>query len=116
MTEKEKKEKFGVTKAPVPASRVLVKKMKHDVKKSVSLLIINDKTGTITSANVYGGLYLGRKYDPSKYAHPLPAKDDGKWAEYAKRGYKEGKVEDFDVLVKAKRKYTKRAKAKATAK
>jgi hypothetical protein len=100
MSKSATRHKFGVTGSPIPATRVLVKSMdaSHFQMEASALIIINDQAGTFTAANVYGG-NLGRGYDPSDYTHPLPQSGDEKWKTWRKRGYEEGKVQDFDVLV-----------------
>ena len=94
------RKKFGITEAPMNATRVLVKPLdaSHFAgKKADAILVIDDKAGTVTGANVYAGT-LGEKYNPKFYRHDLPAKDSKKWAEWESKGYKPGNVEDFDVL------------------
>ena len=96
--------KFGHLTAPMPATRVLVKKMDHDFNGKVGtcLLVINDEAGTITSAQVYAAPgesgNLGKNYDPEGLAFPIPAAGDDKWKEWKKRGYEVGNVADYDVL------------------
>lgn len=95
------RKKFGMAGGALPATRVLVKEMdstKFAGMKSFTLMVIDEVHGTATGANVYGG-NLGAGYDPSKYTQPLPPKGDQKWKDWAKKGYEEGKVADFDVLV-----------------
>jgi hypothetical protein len=107
MTKKETRKKFGTSCAAIPATRVLARQSSHvftQKGKDFNLLIINDKEGTITAANVYGngmaplGGHLGRRYDASNYRHPLPEKDSPKWKKYEKAGYKKARVSDFSVL------------------
>jgi len=117
-TAKQNRAKFGHAGQPTPATRVLVKPLDHDFggKEGRSLLIINDQKGTFTAANVYGhegNWNLGRSYDPSTLTHPLPPEGDEKWKKWNKRGYREGEVEDYDVLTKIAAKKTRKA---ATAK
>ena len=93
--------KFGLAGGALPATRVLVKPLdasKFAGKPSFCLMVIDEVHGTATGANVYGG-NLGAGYDPSKYAQPLPAKGSDKWKQWSKKGYEEGNVADFDVLV-----------------
>ena len=103
LTEKQKRITYGVTKAPLVASRILVKGMDHDFGTPAhSALVINDKTGTFTSANVYGAKgvdqRLGKGYDPEKMTHPLPPEGDGKWKAWSKKGYVEGDLADYPVF------------------
>lgn len=95
---KANRQKFGLSGKPIPATRVLQRELEHDFgKPSFAIIAIDDKAGTFTAANVYGG-DLGRNYDADSMTHPLPAEDSDKWKEWKKRGYEEGNVEDFDVL------------------
>jgi len=85
------------------ATRVLVMDMDvshfQGIKKAQALIVINDKAGTFTSAQMYDG-NLGSNYDPerSNLTKALPAPNDSRWKEWMKRGYQFGRVEDFDVL------------------
>jgi len=117
MTDKEKREVFGETRQPIPATRVLWRALdpKHFGGPASAILAINDVEGTITQANIYRvdqGGKLGKNYDPQHYTHPLPAEDSDKWKVYRKKGYVEGSVADFRVLTPAE-KPAKKAKAEA---
>jgi len=113
LSKKELRKKFGQAGGPLPATRVLVKPMDHDFGvPSFSILAIDDKAGTITGANVYGG-NMGKGYDPDAYRHPLPEAGSDSWKKYRKRGYEEGKVKDWDVLVQVEVKSSKPQTAKA---
>ena len=96
---KQMRRKFGLAGGPIPATRVLQMEMEHNFGCRASALItINDQEGTFTAANVYGG-NLGRNYDPSAYTHALPGPDSDSWKKWRKKGYTEGEVADWDVLV-----------------
>ena len=100
MAKSQDRRKFGVSGGPIPASRVLVMDLEHFQKQGIdgkSILAINDLEGTFTSANVYDG-HLGKNYDAAGMTHPLPDSKSDKWKEWAKKGYVEGDVADFDVL------------------
>lgn len=91
--------KLGTMEAPLPATRVLVKRLdptKFSGKESFALLAINDVEGTYTSVNVYGG-NVGKHYDPQHYTYTLPAQGSEKWKKWNKE-YEVGNVGDFDVL------------------
>lgn len=94
------RQKFGVSEKAIPATRVLVKGLdssKFNGQESQAILAINDQTGTFTAANVYGG-NLGKSFNAAHYTHDLPVAGSAKWKEWAKRGYVEGNLADFDVL------------------
>ena len=93
MSSRDNFKKFGLAEGPMGASRVLVKRMTHNFggKEAHSLLIISEKEGTFTAANIYGG-NLGERYDPSAYTHPLPAPGSDKWKEWKAKGYEEGSM------------------------
>lgn len=99
--EKNLREKLGVTKSPIQATRVLVRDLDpghfQNVDDAKAIIAINDNDGTYVAANVYDGR-LGKKYDPQHYRHPLPPEKDPKWKTWKRKKYVEGNVEDFDVL------------------
>jgi len=103
LSEKQKRITYGVNKTPLKASRILVKGMDHDFGTPAhSVLVINDKAGTFTSANVYGtkgsDQRLGKGYDPEKMTHPLPAEGGDKWKVWRKKGYAEGNLADYPIF------------------
>jgi len=95
--------KYGVTKAPIQASRVLVKTLdaSHFKQEASAIIAINDEAGTFTAVNCYGegeNAHTGKSYDPTSLTHPLPPEGSEKFKEWAKRGYRPGVVSEIGIL------------------
>ena len=111
MTDKEKKQKYGVTMAPTPCTRLYVADMEYFLTQTPKVvakkfIVINDATGTYQSAQTYDGR-LGKGYDAAEsgLVRALPEAASHKWKEWRKEYVLadglEGRpsIKDFDTFV-----------------
>jgi len=93
----EQRKQFGVSKAPIVATRAFAKELPHFSEKGIDgkcWILMNDEEGTRVSVNTYNGnAGKGFKAQP----HPIP--DDEKVLARLIRGYEEVLVGDCPVAV-----------------
>ena len=106
ITTKDTREKFGVTGEPLNGTRALAKAMDESkfAGAACAVIVINDKDGSYTGANVYlfgtPQAKLGKGYDPANYGpYPIPGADSEKWKKWRKAGYEEIALSDLGDLV-----------------
>jgi hypothetical protein len=91
MTDKEKRETFGVAMAPTPATRVFKKQMEHFRNiDGWAWILVNDKTKVVVHVNTYRGK-AGRKWK----ARELPLNDN------TTKTYQEVSISDCPVATPA---------------
>ena len=117
LTAKQLRKKFGLAGGRMPCTRLLGFEQTHNFTvPTVTVMILDDVNQTATGANIYGD-NLGKGYDPSCYAAPLPAEGDDKWKKWAHKGYEDwtDRIGEFDVLldIRDQIKPAKTAKPKA---
>ena len=98
---KSDRKKYGVLRVPLVGTSILFRPLPHFIEKGIqafALLVLNLRTGTFVSANVYDEC-LGKGYDPSEITHPLPADGDEKYKDWRRRGYElAAKGQTFGVV------------------
>ena len=93
MTDKEKREKFGVVMAPVEATTAYKKPMEHFQAKGIdawSWVLVDAASGTVVYVNTYGGK-AGRKWKPK------PLKLSGEKLQKKIKQYEQCPIEECPV-------------------